>query len=74
MAEINNAIHETSPIVSQSLQKKCGNVALLAKKNRLVMDFRLPGISRQMGLRHVEKGFSSIFGIFDDFSKLANPG
>ena len=34
-------------------------------------DFRVvPRISRKMGWRQIEQGFSSFFAIFDDFSKL----
>ena len=45
-----------------------------------ISDFRLPRISRKLGLRQVEheQGFSSvffaqIFGIIDDFSKWSAP-
>ena len=34
--------------------------------------FHESGISRKMGLRHVEQGFSSIFAKFDDFSKFCS--
>ena len=34
------------------------------------LDFQVSGISRKMGLRQVEQGFSLIFGIFSDLSKF----
>ena len=52
---------------------KVQSYVLGRSKGYLKSNFRVLGISQKMGWRQVEHGFSSLFAIFDDFSKFCLP-